>query len=50
MLTNPNTVGLFERDIAEIADIVHDAGGLYYDGANLNALLAAVAPATWGST
>jgi len=40
MLTNPNTLGLFERDIEAIADLVHDAGGLlYYDGANLNALL-----------
>ncbi|MDH4229282.1 MAG: aminomethyl-transferring glycine dehydrogenase subunit GcvPB [Nitrospirota bacterium] len=40
MLTNPNTLGLFERDIRRIANIVHDAGGLVYmDGANLNALL-----------
>ncbi len=49
MLTNPNTVGLFERDIAEIADIVHDAGGLlYYDGANLNALLGRARPGDMG--
>ncbi|WP_193308706.1 aminomethyl-transferring glycine dehydrogenase subunit GcvPB [Halorubrum halophilum] len=49
MLTNPNTVGLFERDIADIADIVHDAGGLlYYDGANLNALLGRGRPGDMG--
>jgi len=49
MLTNPNTVGLFERDIVEIADIVHDAGGLlYYDGANLNALLGRARPGDMG--
>jgi len=40
MLTNPNTVGLFEEEIQEIATAVHDVGGLlYYDGANLNAIL-----------
>lgn len=40
MLTNPNTLGLFESHIQEIAKLIHDAGGLlYYDGANLNALL-----------
>lgn len=40
MLTNPNTLGIFESDIAEIAELVHDAGGLlYYDGANANAIL-----------
>ncbi|MBT5221200.1 MAG: aminotransferase class V-fold PLP-dependent enzyme, partial [Woeseia sp.] len=40
MLTNPSTLGVFERRITEIAKIVHDAGGLlYYDGANLNAIL-----------
>ena len=40
MLTNPNTLGLFEEDIVEMADIVHEAGGkLYYDGANLNAII-----------
>ncbi|WP_435183415.1 aminomethyl-transferring glycine dehydrogenase subunit GcvPB [Halobellus sp. EA9] len=49
MLTNPNTVGLFERDIAEIAEIVHGAGGLlYYDGANLNALLGRARPGDMG--
>ena len=49
MLTNPNTLGLFERDIERIADIVHDAGGLlYYDGANLNALLGRARPGDMG--
>ena len=49
MLTNPNTLGLFERDIEEIAGIVHDAGGLlYYDGANLNALLGRARPGDMG--
>ena len=49
MLTNPNTLGLFERDIEEIADRVHDAGGLlYYDGANLNALLGRARPGDMG--
>jgi len=49
MLTNPNTLGLFERRIEEIADIVHDAGGLlYYDGANLNALLGRARPGDMG--
>jgi glycine dehydrogenase subunit 2 len=49
MLTNPNTVGLFERDITEIADMVHDVGGLlYYDGANLNALLGRARPGDMG--
>jgi len=49
MLTNPNTLGLFERDIEEIANIVHDAGGLlYYDGANLNALLGRARPGDMG--
>ena len=43
MLTNPNTLGLFEEDIRAIADAVHDVGGLlYYDGANLNAILGKV--------
>lgn len=45
MLTNPNTLGLFEEDILEIADIIHDAGGLlYYDGANMNAVLGIARP------
>jgi len=49
MLTNPNTLGLFERDIEAIADIVHEAGGLvYYDGANLNALLGRGRPGDMG--
>ncbi|MFA9503933.1 aminomethyl-transferring glycine dehydrogenase subunit GcvPB [Natrinema sp. H-ect1] len=49
MLTNPNTLGLFERDITEIAELVHDAGGLlYYDGANLNALLGRARPGDMG--
>jgi len=49
MLTNPSTLGVFERHITEIADIVHDAGGLlYYDGANLNAILGKVRPGDMG--
>ena len=49
MLTNPNTLGLFEEDILEISDLVHKAGGLlYYDGANLNALLGLVKPSDMG--
>ncbi|MHC3437626.1 aminomethyl-transferring glycine dehydrogenase subunit GcvPB [Natrialbaceae archaeon A-gly3] len=49
MLTNPNTLGLFERDIVEIAEMVHDIGGLlYYDGANLNALLGQARPGDMG--
>lgn len=49
MLTNPSTVGVFERKIKEIAQIVHDAGGLlYYDGANLNAILGKVKPGDMG--
>lgn len=49
MLTNPSTLGVFERKIAEIAKIVHDAGGLlYYDGANLNAILGKVRPGDMG--
>ncbi|GAB3690533.1 aminomethyl-transferring glycine dehydrogenase subunit GcvPB [Salinarchaeum chitinilyticum] len=49
MLTNPNTLGLFERDIERIADLVHDVGGLlYYDGANLNALLGRARPGDMG--
>jgi glycine dehydrogenase subunit 2 len=45
MLTNPSTLGVFERRIAEVAVIVHEAGGLlYYDGANLNAILGKVRP------
>jgi glycine dehydrogenase subunit 2 len=49
MLTNPSTLGLFERRIGEVAAIVHGAGGLlYYDGANLNAILGKVRPADMG--
>lgn len=49
MLTNPNTLGIFEENIGEIADIVHDVGGLlYYDGANLNPLLAKARPGDMG--
>ncbi|MFZ7945373.1 MULTISPECIES: aminomethyl-transferring glycine dehydrogenase subunit GcvPB [Bacillaceae] len=49
MLTNPNTLGLFEEHILEIADIVHDAGGkVYYDGANLNAVLSKARPGDMG--
>jgi glycine dehydrogenase subunit 2 len=49
MLTNPNTVGLFEEEIVEIATAVHDVGGLvYYDGANLNAILGVVRPGDMG--
>ena len=49
MLTNPSTLGLFERNITEIARIVHDAGGLlYYDGANLNAIMGVVRPGDMG--
>jgi glycine dehydrogenase subunit 2 len=45
MLTNPSTLGVFERGINEVAAIVHEAGGLlYYDGANLNAILGKVRP------
>jgi glycine dehydrogenase subunit 2 len=49
MLTNPNTLGIFEKNIEEIARIVHDAGGLlYYDGANLNAILGKARPGDMG--
>ena len=49
MLTNPNTVGLFDPNILEITDIVHRAGGLcYYDGANLNAIMGHVRPGDMG--
>lgn len=49
MLTNPNTVGLFDANILEITQIVHDAGGLcYYDGANLNAVMGHVRPGDMG--
>ena len=49
MLTNPNTCGLFERDIVEIADAVHAAGGYFYcDGANFNAIVGRVRPGDLG--
>ena len=49
MLTNPNTVGLFDKNIREITKIVHDAGGLcYYDGANLNAVMGQARPGDMG--
>jgi glycine dehydrogenase subunit 2 len=49
MLTNPNTVGLFEENILEIARLVHEAGGLlYYDGANLNAIAGIARPGDMG--
>ncbi len=49
MLTNPSTLGVFERKIKEISGIVHEAGGLlYYDGANLNAILGKVRPGDMG--
>ncbi|MGH9123384.1 MAG: aminomethyl-transferring glycine dehydrogenase subunit GcvPB, partial [Acidimicrobiales bacterium] len=49
MLTNPNTLGLFEEDIVAIAGAVHEAGGLlYYDGANLNAILGVTRPGDMG--
>ena len=49
MLTNPNTLGLFEENIVEMAEIVHQAGGkLYYDGANLNAVLSKARPGDMG--
>lgn len=49
MLTNPNTLGLFEENILEMAEIVHNAGGkLYYDGANLNAVLSKARPGDMG--
>ncbi|HAS73216.1 MAG TPA: aminomethyl-transferring glycine dehydrogenase subunit GcvPB [Clostridiales bacterium UBA8960] len=49
MLTNPSTLGLFEQNIVEIANLVHDAGGLlYYDGANLNAIMGQTRPGDMG--
>ncbi len=49
MLTNPNTCGLFEKDIVEVARLVHEAGGLlYYDGANLNAIAGRARPGDMG--
>lgn len=49
MMTNPNTLGMFETEIVEIARLVHEAGGLlYYDGANLNPMLGKVRPGDMG--
>jgi len=49
MLTNPNTLGIFDRNIKEIAKAVHDAGALmYYDGANLNAIMGVTTPGAMG--
>jgi glycine dehydrogenase subunit 2 len=49
MLTNPNTLGLFEKEIVKIAKVVHEAGGLlYYDGANANAILGKTTPGKMG--
>ena len=49
MMTNPNTLGMFEQEIPEIAQLVHDCGGLmYYDGANLNPMLGASRPGDMG--
>ncbi len=49
MLTNPNTLGIFESRVLDVADVVHDAGGLlYYDGANFNAILGRTNPGAMG--
>src|SRR5438128_1470173 len=49
MITNPNTLGIFEKNVLQIAGTVHDAGGLlYYDGANFNAILGKVRPGDMG--
>ena len=49
MMTNPNTLGLFEKDIKEIAALVHECGGLlYYDGANMNPLMGVIRPGDMG--
>ena len=49
MITNPNTLGIFEREILDITRIVHEAGGLlYYDGANLNAIMGKAKPGDMG--
>jgi len=49
MLTNPNTVGIFDENILEITRLVHEAGGqCYYDGANLNAVMGVVRPGDMG--
>src|SRR5699024_1848888 len=49
MLTNPNTLGIFDENILEITEIIHEAGGLcYYDGANLNAIMGIARPGDMG--
>lgn len=49
MLTNPNTLGIFDENIMEITEIIHEAGGLcYYDGANLNAIMGIARPGDMG--
>src|SRR5690606_3027723 len=49
MLTNPSTLGVFEKKIKEMALVIHEAGGLlYYDGANFNAILGKVRPGDMG--
>jgi len=49
MLTNPNTLGIFDNKIAEISEIIHETGGLmYYDGANLNAIMGKCRPGDMG--
>src|SRR5262249_47659141 len=49
MLTNPNTLGLFEEEIQDVQKLIHEAGGLlYYDGANLNAIMGLVRPGDMG--
>ena len=50
MITNPSTLGVFEPEIAEATEIVHNAGGqMYYDGANFNAILGKTDPGEWVS-
>ena len=50
MITNPNTLGLFDRNVGQIADMVHEAGGLIYlDGANMNAILGVTRPGDFGA-
>ena len=50
MITNPSTLGLFEKQISQIADMVHDAGGLIYlDGANMNAIMGIARPGDFGA-
>src|SRR3954451_18013481 len=50
MITNPNTIGLFESQIGTITKLVHDAGGLVYlDGANMNAILGVTRPGDFGA-